>query len=232
MKMGGWLTSKYRVKKAMTCAEEHAKGVIPFEVVDVDGISNGFKFAYKPLLLYILKLFKLEDVARDINQPPVQISITLDGADLSHNVTHLTAGVKINEPCSINPVSWLPIGVHDSRKVQSRELCFPLKSLLAMDSKELYDNHFGNFFDYFKNVPANGLDGRALRINMSSPQDQSPFWKALKRGGACKVAKNFCHCCACTYEEVITSKQVRCSRCLEKGSENYHWDVGDEANMI
>jgi hypothetical protein len=231
-RMGGWLTSTYQVKKAMKKVEEHAKGVIPFDVVDIDGI-DGFKFDYEPLLLYLLDLFQLEDAARDNNQPPVQISITLDGADLSRNVTHVTAGVKINDPRSIDPVSGLPIGVQDSRKVQSRELCFPFKSLLAKDSKELYDNHFGDFFDYFKDVQANGLDGGAIRINVTSPQDQSSFWKALKRGGACKVAKDFCHCCACTSEEVVLPKKVKCSRCQDKGKENcYHWDVCDADNML
>ena len=167
-RMGGLLASKYQVKKAMNMVEEHASGVIPFNVVNVDGI-DGFQFDYERVLLYLLQLFKLEDAARDINQPPVQISITLDGADLSRNVTHVTAGVKINDPRSIDPDSGLPIGVQDSRKIQSRELCFPVKGLLAKDSKELYDNHFGDFFDYFKYVQTNGLDGGAIRINVTLP---------------------------------------------------------------
>ena len=132
--MGGFLASKYQVKKAMKIVEEHASEVIPYDVLNVDGI-DGFKFDYERVLLYLIKLFKLEDAARDINQPPVQMSITLDGADLSRNVTHVTAGVKINDPRSIDPGSGLPIGVQDSRKMQSRELCFPIKSLLAKDSK-------------------------------------------------------------------------------------------------
>jgi hypothetical protein len=38
-RMGGWLTSKHQVKKAMTRVEELAKGLIPFEVVDMDGTT-------------------------------------------------------------------------------------------------------------------------------------------------------------------------------------------------
>jgi hypothetical protein len=231
-RMGGWLCSTYQLRKLMKMVEEHAKGVIPFKVVNIDGI-HGFKFEYERLLLYLLKLFKLEDAARDVNQPPVQISITLDGADLSRNVTHVTAGVKINDPRSIDPISGLPIGVMNSRKVQSRELCFPFKSLLAKDSKELYDNHFGDFFDYFKTVQADGLGGGVIQINVTSPQDRSSFWKALKRGGACKVARDFCHCCACTSAEVVLPNKVKCSRCLETGRQIcYHWDVCSEENMI
>jgi hypothetical protein len=200
--------------------------------MDVHGI-DGFKFDYQPLLLYLIKIFKIKDAARDIDQPPVQILITLDGADLSCNVPHVTAGVKMNDPRSIDPVSGLPIGVHNSRKVQRRELCFPFKSLLAKDSKDLNDNHFGDFFDYFKSVEADGIEGGAMRIEVMLPQDQSSFWKALKLGGACKVARDFCHCCACTSAEVILPNKVQCSRCVEKGKEFcYHWDVCDKANML
>jgi hypothetical protein len=107
------------------------------------------------------------------------------------------------------------------------------KELLAKDSKELYKNHFGDFFDYFKDVQANGLDGGAIRIDVSSPQDQLSFWKALKRGGACKVAKDFCHCCTCTSAEVVLPNKVKCSRCLENGKQScYHWDVCSKDNMI
>jgi hypothetical protein len=61
-RMGGWLCSPYQVRKAMNMVEAHARGVIPFEVVNVEGI-DGFKFEYEQLLLYLLKLFKLEDAA-------------------------------------------------------------------------------------------------------------------------------------------------------------------------
>jgi hypothetical protein len=59
--MGGWLTSNYQVCKAIKIVEVDTQGVIPFDIIDVDGI-DGFKFEYEPLLLYLLKLFHLEDV--------------------------------------------------------------------------------------------------------------------------------------------------------------------------
>jgi hypothetical protein len=90
----------------MKIVEEHASGVIPYEFDDVDGI-HGFQFDYERVLLYLLESFKLKDAARGINQPPIQISITLDGPSLSYEVTHVMAGVKINDPCSIDPDSGL-----------------------------------------------------------------------------------------------------------------------------
>ena len=100
----------------------------------------------------MLKLYQLDKVALDPDQPSVEVSKTLDGADLSRNISHVTAGIKINEPHAINPISSIPIGMKDSRKVQSRELCYPCKILIAKDSKTLYDNYYSDFFSFFKQV--------------------------------------------------------------------------------
>ncbi len=64
-RMGGFLASKYQVKNEMKKVEEHASGVIPYDAVDMDGI-DGFKFDYEKVLLSLIKLFKLENAARDI----------------------------------------------------------------------------------------------------------------------------------------------------------------------
>jgi hypothetical protein len=69
------------------------------------------QFDYGILLAYLLCLYKLNDVARDPYQPPIQFSITLDGADLSRNITHIMADIKINDPRAIDWVSGIPIGM-------------------------------------------------------------------------------------------------------------------------
>jgi hypothetical protein len=72
--------------KAMTAAKTAADGVIPFHPMGAakadDGI-NRIIFEYPQMLAYLLKLFQLDDIACDPNQPPVEFSIALDGADLS-----------------------------------------------------------------------------------------------------------------------------------------------------
>jgi hypothetical protein len=49
----------------------------------------------------------------------------------------VTAGIKINGPQAKDPISGILIGFEDSTKVQSREVCFPCKILIAKDVKEL-----------------------------------------------------------------------------------------------
>ena len=116
---GGWLVSKYHIMKAMRKVEEAAKHVIPFFPLEPAAGIDGIFFDYPKLLGYLLKLYKLDVVASDPTQPAVEFSITFDGADLSRNILHVTAGVKINDPRAIDPLSGIPTGMEDLTKVQS-----------------------------------------------------------------------------------------------------------------
>jgi hypothetical protein len=232
---GGWLTSKYHGMKAMTAVSAASQSVIPFAPMGAaqleDGIG-GVQFDYGKLLAYLLCLYKLDDVARDPNQPSVQFSITLDGADLSRNITHITAGIKINDPRAIDPVSGIPIGMQDSKKVQSWELCYAAKILIAKDTKTLYDKYFSDFFSFFIEVKENGFGEFRCPFSVSSPQDLSSHWKCLKKGGAYKQQINFYHLCACKSKECYKPRHFLCDRCVRDGRrECYHWVVGDPVTL-
>jgi hypothetical protein len=65
---------------------------------------------------------------------------------------------------------------------------------------------------------------------VSSPQDMSSMWKALGRGGRCKVKTFFCYCCAMTSKESTTARKIKCPSCVEKGRLRcYHSETGDAA---
>lgn len=235
---GGWLASRYHVMKSMTAVEVAAQIDIPFSPVDAvvaedgDNGIDGIQFDFGKLLYFLLKLYKLDGAHRDLTQPPVEFSITLDGADLSRNISHVTAGIKINDPRAKDPVSGIPIGCDDSRKIQSRELCWPFKIIIAKDTKTLYANHFSDFFDFFKQVAESGFGTYTRGFLISSPQDLSSLWKATGKGGACKCKILFCHCCACKSEDVHLPKQIRCERCVVNGREKcFHHPVGDPATL-
>ena len=109
-------------------------------IEDCDGV-DGIEFDYSKLIKFLLKLFKLEQIAR--REGNVSISITLDGADLSQNIQHVTCGVKSCDPRAVNPITGIPIGLEG---IQSCEFCFAFKMLLAKDTKALYQSHFKSFF--------------------------------------------------------------------------------------
>jgi hypothetical protein len=190
---------------------------------------DGVQFDFKKLLEFVLEIYGLDVLAKTTGG--VCLAITLDGADLSRNVNHVTAGIKIFDPRAIDPVSKVPIGVVDSTKIQSRELCIPFKIVLAKDSKTLYETHIRDFFDFFKELNDGDCHG-FKQFKKSSPQDGSSFWKSLERGGACKVAIDFCHACACKSRQCSVPWDVPCSKCAEKNRARcYHWDVGDDATL-
>jgi hypothetical protein len=72
---------------------------------------------------------------------------TNDGDDLSRNISHVTAGIKINDCQAIEPIIGIPIGFQDATKLQSRELCYPSKILIAKDTKVLYKDYFTDFLN-------------------------------------------------------------------------------------
>ena len=43
----------------------------------------------------------------------------------------------------------MPIGMEESTKLQSRELCFPMEIVLAKDCEQLYNDFFKEFFEFF-----------------------------------------------------------------------------------
>jgi hypothetical protein len=164
---------------------------VTFKVGDVDD--------YSKLLMFIFEMFKLEDITRDANQPPIQIAGTLDGIEMSRQVCAMIAGIKILDPRAIDPLSHLQIGVEGSKKRKSRELCFPLKFVWTRDTKTLNQEQFKDFCDFLAQKRDEGLPESGIRpIQVSSPQDMSSTWKALGHGGGCKVHTYFCYCCALT----------------------------------
>ena len=87
-------------------------------------------------------MFSLDTVARESS---VELAFTLDGAVLTKNLSHVTAGIKIVDTRAIDPITKLHID-----KFQSRDLCFPFKIILASDNSALYDTEFKDFFKFME----------------------------------------------------------------------------------
>ena len=217
----GYMCSTNTIKKIQKLVHDEMKKICPYVVIDADGI-DGIKFNYDKLLDFILKIFKLDQIATE--KGLVKMAITLDGADLSRNIQHVTCGIKIVDPRAVNPLTGIPIGLEG---VQSRDYCFPFKILLTKDSKTLYQTHLKDFFDWTKQLLNEGL-GAYKPFLVASPQDVSSFWKCIGRGGACKRDENFCHCCAITSTNVIVPNIIKCAHCLRFSNELcFHQPVCD-----
>jgi hypothetical protein len=104
-----------------------------------------------------------------------------------------TARIKINGRCVIDPISGIPFGIQYSTKLQNQELWYPVKILIAEDTKVLSKDYFTDFFEYFKEVKETGFEEYQRPFIVSFPQDLSSFWKVYQKGRACKNKIKFCH---------------------------------------
>ncbi len=111
-----------------------------------------FQYDYEKFLRYILKPFKLDELAQT---ETVELSITSDGTELCDGVSHLTAEIKITDGRAIDPLSGIPLcTVHHETfgrmfTNQSQNFCFAMKSLIGKDSKKGYKK-FSEFFQFLR----------------------------------------------------------------------------------
>jgi len=96
----------------------------------------------------ILKTFQLEEIAE---VKSVELSITLDGAELCDGISHLKARIKVTDTRAIDPRDGSPLCMTMDEMMgcmfvnQSRNNCFALKSLIGKDCKRAY-REFTEFF--------------------------------------------------------------------------------------
>jgi hypothetical protein len=115
---------------------------IPFHKKESE-LGECFQYDYEKLVRFILKSFSLYEIAQTES---VELCITCDGAELSDGLSHLKAGIKITDSRVFDPQTGLPQSSEGMLgrifKVQSRNYCFPMKSLLGKDCKKAYREFF------------------------------------------------------------------------------------------
>jgi len=208
----GYLPSRATVQR---CASElHSLGqeLIPITRVPCD-LGEMYQYEFEKVTRYILKAFSLDHVAKSES---VELCITLDGAELTKDLCHLSFGVKMTDSRAINPRYGTPLAYTEEGvfgkifNVQSRNNCFIIKTLLGKDSKAAYQ-HFSDVFSFFQRLkdeglPANENGPRIMPIIVWSPQDLSSIWKSLNTGGGARKTgcKHWCHLCACTGDRIAS----------------------------
>jgi len=124
----GLIPSSSAVKRVARELENYADKHTPI-VYSESG--DGFEFSnYAEVLKMVFDAYGLSDLAKTRS---IEIAVTLDGAKLDNKVSHVTAGFKLVDRDTKDPFTGLPILTGISSKVQSRSLCFILKSVIAKD---------------------------------------------------------------------------------------------------
>ena len=103
-----------------------AKSVLPYEHGFLDEDNGGGEYIQwdpRHLLAGMISAYQLTEVAKD---RPVEVHIAIDGANLSKNWNHLTAGAKQGDNAAFCPRrQQLIYGNTDTATIQSRDHCFP-----------------------------------------------------------------------------------------------------------
>jgi hypothetical protein len=196
----GCLPSRMSVQRCASSLHDLGQEIIPFHKVECE-LGEMFVFNYERLVRFILKTFLLDSIAENES---VELCITLDGAELTKDLCHLTFGIKITDPRAVDPRDGTPLSYTEDGLLGNL-----LKSMLGKDSKKAY-SAFKDVFEFFDNImkeglPANAYGRRIKPLIIWSPQDLSSIWKCLNTGsGARKHGdKHWCHLCPCTGNKIV-----------------------------
>jgi hypothetical protein len=184
-----------------------------------------FSFEIFQFMRLLMKGFGLVEYAKTgSTSSPVMICWTLDYAQLTRELGHLTGGIKIVDPRSVDPVTGnllLLLG-----KFQSRDLSFPCQLAFVKESKQVYKECFDSFFTTFNSknfvIPATESMPEMSNFDISSCQDLSSGWKTTTLGGGCKTTEYFCTQCMVSRKTVVKFKvsDARCALCTRLSIES------------
>ena len=100
-------------------------------------IGEGFEFA---VVKTTGTLFNAFGLMNDVQERSVELSLSSDGAELTHTISHVAAGLKFNNVGMRDPSTKRLLLLHTPDSLfQSRNLCFPLLRVIAKDSNAILD---------------------------------------------------------------------------------------------
>jgi hypothetical protein len=187
-------------------------------------IGEGFEFDEKALTKTLFDAYGLLKVAKS---RPVDLGLASDGAKLTNSISHVTAGLKFNDMALHDPITKEPLLLHNPDSlVQSRNLCFPIRMVIALDNKKTLDGFRPLYNTFRTGEVAKALDCHDFK--MSFPGDMKLQWGALDSGGAAKVKEEFCYICPCRSQTLhMPQDKSRCGICRDKPlnelEECYHY---------
>jgi hypothetical protein len=221
----GFLPSSSGVKRVRRAVERYGRKRIKCKKGTIKGTKGGefYEFNVDDLLVYAIKAFGLEEVAK---HRAVRISVSIDGAQLSKRLTHVTCGFKVADIAARCPFTGRSLFMDaDQALLQSRNLCIPVKIGMCKETKEIYRNEFENIFVRFHEL-SDKYDGalpidsaftaagfKPIRVAVNC--DMSAQWKMFGTGGAAKVHTFPCHCCPIKSANLARPNSVHCSLCVE-----------------
>jgi hypothetical protein len=240
----GIISSKSSILRCARKLEAFADTICPFKMIgrtftnDLDGdddddaenIGEGFEFDAVKMTATLFKAFGIMDDAR---HRPVYLAQTSDGAQLMHTISHVAAGLKFIDIAIRDPVTGLPLFLHDVFG-QSRNLCFPVRIVIAKDDRQTLEGFRRLYEMYSSGEVAEALG--CQHFKMSFPGDMKLQWGALDDGGAAKVKEKFCYICPCRSSSLhVPQDKTKCPICKNAPDDDekdcYHYEFLADAEV-
>lgn len=180
-------------------------------------------FDVEKMIRFIIQRYGLHDHA--INGP-VELAVTVDGAQLTNDIGHVTLGVKLVDPRCIDPLTGENMFA-DGDGFQSVYCSFPIKSFVGKETVENITANFKEEFAFFAQLRTHGLAPYKPMV-ISWPLDGKAAIQLLGKGGGAKVTEIFCPYCPCESKDLISLREEKCESCLNHQSCR-HWKLLDEA---
>jgi hypothetical protein len=230
-------TSLGRVRKLL---DDHASNLVGYRQ-KLTKYGEVYFLNFEKTLRLLLKACNLHERATRVS---VKVAMSVDGADLVRDRTHVSAGMKITDENGFHPITKQPLFVTSEEgenwyvKIQSSEVCCLMVIALAKDNKTLYEDVFKEFYRWGERLKVEGLPASngepALKpFILTHTCDLKASWYLSNRGGGCKTKKFLCTLCSCSRHH-LTSYNVddfRCDRCKRRGkSKCYHHSVHDSVS--
>ena len=217
----GLLQSRHKLGRLCRQLETYGQQLIPYDIT-----GNSVKFDVERAIQFLLEKHSLWGFVRQGER--VVMAATVDGGELSWNVTQVSAGVKIVDPRAKDPVSGgLLFGESGHDRVQSQFHCYPLHIIIAKDNKNLYQTHLSSFFR-----EVNRFEELHPGLDIAQEADMCSLIKTLGKGGAMKLKKIACYCCNIHRDDLVKPMDVPCTDCVRLGRRErpcYHTTICDEA---
>jgi len=114
-----------------------AKCIVPYEHGHLDDANGGGEYIQwdaRHMMAAMIKAYQLHEVAKE---RPVEVHVVIDGAQLSKNWNHLTAGAKQGDNAALCPrKKHLIYGNADTTTIQSHDHCFPYIMAMCHETKK------------------------------------------------------------------------------------------------
>jgi hypothetical protein len=221
------LCSSSSIKRVSAIVESFAKSIVPYSITDVPrehGKGEVISFELKDVLPIVLRATGLYEAAKERR---IEIPQSCDATNITKNVSFIIYGIKVKDRAAHCPITKRPLYLPasddnaENSLIQSFENCIPVKVVIGKETKELVNEMLKENFDLLNaedslgevNDSTSSILGEEFKPLISPCNaDKKMHWAGLSTGGAAKVHKLPCSCCAVQSSELATPNSTLCDR--------------------